>query len=471
MTSAIQKSENSHLDVTSPFDGSIIESMPLATAQDAEQMLKIAQETFKNRDTWLEPYERIEILHKLASLVKDQAKEFAQLIASEGGKPLMDANIEVARAIDGVYLAAKELSQITQGEEIPMGYTKSSIERKAYTSYEPIGVVIAISAFNHPLNLIVHQVVPAIAVGCPIIIKPASATPLNCIKFINLVRQAGLEPQWCQICVCNSQVAEKLATDSRIAFLSFIGSGHVGWNLKAKLAPGVRCALEHGGVAPVIIDNDINIDKIIPSLLKGSFYHAGQVCVSIQRIYAPNSIAKKLAKKLAAAASKLIVGDARKPDTEVGPLISPKEVERVAEWVKEAVDEGAKLLCGGKKISDRFYAPTVLLNPPENAKVSTQEIFGPVVCVYSYTDRLEAIERANQLDFSFQAAIFTNNIDVAFDTIKRLDASTVMVNDHTAFRVDWMPFAGKKHSGYGVGGIRYTMHDMLQSKMAVFNKF
>jgi len=464
-----QTKNTSQLKVISPFDGSIIETIPMATEQDAERMLQTAQETFQNRNAWLEPYERIEILEKLAILVKDQSEAFSELIALEGGKPLIDAKVEVSRAIDGICLAAKQLSKIMSGEEIPMGYTKSSTGRKAYTSYEPIGIVIAISAFNHPLNLIVHQVVPAIAVGCPIIVKPASSTPLNCIKFVKLVHQAGLEPQWCQACICNSKTAEKIATDKRIGFLSFIGSGDVGWKLKANLAPGVRCALEHGGAAPVIIDNDVNLDTIIPALTKGSFYHAGQVCVSVQRIYIPNNLTEKLTQKLGAAASKLKVGDARDFDTEVGPLISPKEVERVAQWVEEAINGGAKLICGGKKISDSLYEPTVLLNPAENAKVSTQEVFGPVVCVYSYTDRLEAIERANQLEFSFQAAVFTNNLDIAFDTINRLDASTVMINDHTAFRVDWMPFAGKKHSGYGIGGIGYSMHDMLQSKMVVFN--
>tara|TARA_R110002110_G_scaffold415857_1_gene658502 strand:+ start:3988 stop:5403 length:1416 start_codon:yes stop_codon:yes gene_type:complete len=468
MTKIKGSSSSLSLDVTSPFDGALIQNIAKKTAEDAELMLQIAHTAFKNRVTWLEPHERIAILHKLADLVRNESEQFAMLIASEGGKPLMDAKIEVARAIDGIDLAAKELSSVMSGKEIPMGYTKPSVNRKAFTTYEPIGVVVAISAFNHPLNLIVHQVVPAIAVGCPVIVKPASSTPLNCIRFVELVHQAGLPLEWCQVCVCDSQVAEKLATDKRIGFMSFIGSGNVGWALKNKLAPGVRCALEHGGVAPVIIDNGINVDEIIAPLLKGAFYHAGQVCVSVQRIYAPSNIAKKIAKKLAAAAAKLIVGDAKAPDTEVGPLISPREVTRVEAWVNDAIESGAKCLTGGKRLSDSLYAPTVLLNPTENAKVSMQEVFGPVVCVYAYDDRLEAIDRANQLDFAFQASVFTNNLDVAFDTVERLDASTVVVNDHTAFRVDWMPFGGRRHSGYGMGGIGYTMHDMLQSKMAVF---
>jgi len=456
------------LDVSSPFDGSLISTIPMHSADDAEAMLEKALACYRNRDGWLEHHERIAVLKKLALFIDDEADDFALLIAQEGGKPLTDARVEVARAIDGIGLAIKELSQVMRGEEIPMGHTPAATGRAALTTYEPIGVVVAISAFNHPLNLIVHQVVPAIAVGCPVIVKPAPTTPLNCIRFVELVYEAGLSEEWCQYIVCDNDVAEKLVTDSRIHFFTFIGSAKVGWMLRSKLAPGVRCALEHGGAAPVIVDDTADLDTVIPSLLKGGFYHAGQVCVSVQRVFAAESIATNLAQQLAEGADKLKVGDATKEDTEVGPLILPGEVERVHAWVTEAVDDGAQLLTGGKKLSDTTYAPTVLFNPPMDAKVSTLEIFGPVVCVYAYKDRREAIDRANGLALAFQAAVYTNDLEVARDTIKHLDASAVMVNDHTAFRVDWMPFAGRRTSGYGIGGIGYTMHDMVQHKMAVF---
>ena len=466
MTEMAQK--EAPLDVSSPFDGSLIRTIPMQNADDAEAMLEKALACYGNRDGWLEHHERIAILEKLALLIDAEADDFALLIAQEGGKPLMDARVEVARAIDGIGLAIKELSQVMRGEEIPMGHTLAATGRTAFTTYEPIGVVVAISAFNHPLNLIVHQVVPAIAVGCPVIVKPAQTTPLNCIRFVELVYEAGLPEEWCQCIVCDRNVAEKLVTDTRIHFFTFVGSAKVGWMLRSKMAPGVRCALEHGGVAPVIVDDTAGLDTVIPSLLKGGFYHAGQVCVSVQRVFAAESIATDLAQQLAEGAGKLKVGDATKEDTEVGPLILPGEVERVHAWVTEAVDDGAQLLTGGKKLSDTTYAPTVLLNPPMDAKVSTLEIFGPVVCVYAYKDRREAIDRANGLDMAFQAAVYTNDLEVARDTIKHLDASAVMVNDHTAFRVDWMPFAGRRTSGYGIGGIGYTMHDMVQHKMAVF---
>jgi acyl-CoA reductase-like NAD-dependent aldehyde dehydrogenase len=458
------------LNVNSPFDGSLIKIVKMQTAEDAKTMLEKAALLFKKRDGWKEHYERIAILNKLAVLVKEEAEDFALLIAKEGGKPLRDARVEVTRAIDGIHLAAKDILHVMCGKEIPMGHTAASIRRKAYSTYEPIGVVVAISAFNHPLNLIIHQIIPAIAVGCPVIVKPASTTPLNCIRLVELVHEAGLQEDWCQICVCDNSVAEILVTSEKINFFSFIGSAKIGWQLKSRLAPGVRCALEHGGAAPVIVDKTADLNKTIPSLLKGGFYHAGQVCVSVQRVFVHSSIIDNVAKRLSDGASKLKVGNATEESTEVGPLILPREVDRVDDWVQEAVDRGAKLLTGGKKLGKTTYAPTIILNPPMETKVSTMEIFGPVMCLYPYTDRLKAIESANSLNVAFQAAVYTSDLNVANDCIKRLDATAVMVNDHTAFRVDWMPFAGRRSSGYGIGGIGYTMRDMVQLKMAIINE-
>jgi acyl-CoA reductase-like NAD-dependent aldehyde dehydrogenase len=348
-----------------------------------------------------------------------------------------------------------------------MGLNQASLNRLAFTIREPIGVVAAVSAFNHPFNLIVHQVAPAIAVGCPVIIKPATSTPMSCLNFVNILYEAGLPKEWCRVAICSNQDAEKLVTDPRVAFFSFIGSAKVGWMLKSKVAPGTRCALEHGGAAPVIVDEHADIKDALPLLAKGGFYHAGQVCVSVQKIYVHQSKFEEVASGLEAAARKLVVGDPVDAKTEVGPLITTREVDRIDEWVTEAKNLGAKVIVGGKKIGTTCYEPTVILNPPESAKVSSQEIFGPVVCVYSYSDRLEAIARANSLPFAFQAAVFSKDLDVALDTVKRLDASAVMVNDHTAFRVDWMPFGGRKSSGMGVGGILPSMLELTQEKLIV----
>jgi acyl-CoA reductase-like NAD-dependent aldehyde dehydrogenase len=209
------------------------------------------------------------------------------------------------------------------------------------------------------------------------------------------------------------------------------------------------------------------MEEMIPALLKGGFYHAGQVCVSVQKIYAHKLVVEELANKLSRMAEQLVVGDPLDKKTEVGPLIETSEVDRVQEWVNQALEEGARLICGGNRISDTCFEPTILLDPPETSKVSRNEIFGPVVCIYSYTDRLKAIELANSLPFCFQAAVFSKNLDIALDTASRLKATSVMINDHTAFRVDWMPFGGLEESGIGVGGIPYTMHEMSREKLTV----
>jgi acyl-CoA reductase-like NAD-dependent aldehyde dehydrogenase len=260
-------------------------------------------------------------------------------------------------------------------------------------------------------------------------------------------------------------------TDPRVAFFSFIGSSRVGWMLRSKLAPGTRCALEHGGVAPVIVHGDADIEATVSSLTKGAFYHAGQVCVSVQRVFVHESIAGALADRLATAAQHLRVGDPLHDATDVGPLIRHAEVNRVHEWILEARRAGTSVMTGGCTISESCYAPTVLLDPPDNVRVSNQEVFGPVVCIYPFTDVDEVIVRANSLPYAFQAAVFTHDINLALLTSDRLDASSVMINDHTAFRVDWMPFAGLRQSGLGTGGIPYTFHEMQTSKMTVLHSF
>ena len=455
------------LSVNNPYNGELIREIPVNSADDVERALATAYALFNDQSKWIPAYERVEILERAVGIMESQVKELTELAASEGGKPYVDSEVEVLRAINGVKLAIEHMPA-NKGEEIPMGHTRSSANRMAFTRREPIGVVSSISAFNHPLNLIVHQTVPAIAVGAPVIIKPAQTTPLSCLRFVEILHEAGLPDGWCQALVVENEDAEKLVSDERVNFFSFIGSGKVGWMLRSKLAPGARCALEHGGAAPVIIDKSADLDATLESVLKGGFYHAGQVCVSVQRVYVPESICKDFAAKLTAGAKKLKVGDQMDPATEVGPLILPREVDRIAEWVEQARESGAEILCGGKKISDTCYEPTVILNPADDALVSKKEIFGPVVCIYSYKNKDDAIKKANSLEVAFQAAIYTNDLTDALDTSKKLNATAVMVNDHTAFRVDWMPFGGRDASGVGMGGIQYSMHEMTREKMLVF---
>jgi len=452
------------LQVKQAYTGEVLKELQMHDSIQVDQMLSSAQK--KHLEGALPIYKRINILRKLADLVANEHEQFSQLIANEGGKPIRDARVEVTRAVGGIHIAITEIQSI-KGFEVPMDLSAAGAGRKAFTILEPIGVVVAVSAFNHPLNLAIHQVIPAIAAGCPVIIKPAAITPLSTLRLAELILQAGLPEGWVQVALTNRENSEKLVTDSRVAFFSFIGSAKVGWYLKSKLAPGTRCALEHGGVAPLIFDQCSDEEAFANGVVKASMYHSGQVCVSVQRVYVPQSRATELAQKIADIASKQVVGDAINEDSDLGPLILPKETDRIESWVNEAVEQGAQVITGGKRINDVSYEPTVLLNPSKKSKVSTSEIFGPVVCIYGYQDINDAITDANSLDVSFQASVFSDDISKAMDIAKRLEASAVMINDYTTFRVDWMPFAGRKHSGYGIGGIGYSMKDMLEHKMLV----
>lgn len=454
------------LRITNPYSLELVGEVPLRDWRFADRWLDAAVGLHQDRENCPPGYERIAVLEKAASLMRERFDTLAHLIADEGGKPIVDARIEVERAIDGVRLAAREVANL-HGREIPMDLTAAGAGRMAFTMREPIGPVVAVSAFNHPLNLVVHQVAPAVAVGCPVIVKPADDTPLSANAFIDILREAGLPEERCALCPCDIPTAEQLVTDPRVAFFSFIGSARVGWMLRSKLAPGTRFALEHGGAAPVIVDETADIGSMIPLLLKGGFYHAGQVCVSVQRVFAPRGLAGDVAESLADGASRLVVGNAVEEGTEVGPLIRTREVDRVADWVSEAAEGGGRILCGGRKLGETAYAPTVVLDPPVSVRLSSEEIFGPVVAVYAYEDLDDAIERANALPYAFQAAAFTRRLDTATKLIRALDATAVMINDHSAFRVDWMPFAGRRLSGHGTGGIGYTMNDMTQDKMAI----
>ena len=452
------------LTVNQAYTGEILAELEMHDNIQVNAMLSTAQALHK--DGCLSVSERVDVLKKLADLVDAEHEDFSRLIANEGGKPIRDARVEVTRAVNGIHIAITEIKN-SKGVEIQMDLSAAGAGHEAFTILEPIGVVVAVSAFNHPLNLSIHQIIPAVAAGCPVIIKPASVTPLCCLRLAELIKQAGLPDGWVQVALTNRENSEKLVTDPRVAFFSFIGSAKVGWHLKSKLAPGTRCALEHGGVAPLILDEYADEQGFVNGVVKASMYHSGQVCVSVQRVYVPEAKAQALAQKIADVASTQIVGDAINEDSDLGPLILPKETDRIEAWVDEAITEGATLITGGKRINKVSYEPTVLLDPAKSSKVSTQEIFGPVVCVYGYQAIDEAIVQANSLDVSFQSSIFSDNASLAMDVAKKLEASAVMINDYTTFRVDWMPFAGRKHSGYGIGGIGYSMRDMLEHKMIV----
>ncbi len=457
------------LKVLNPYNQEVVGEIEKTTQEQMSEIINIAYETFNNKSKKLKTYERIEILQKVISYMKEDFDEILSLTIKEGSKPYNDSKVEVNRAIDSLQSCVDTL-RTSHGEEIPMGISPSSENRLALRTNEPIGVVLALSAFNHPVNLIAHQIGPAIAMGCPVIVKPSSETPLSCFNMVELFHKAGLPKEFAQAVIPQDRdTLNMLTTSPKIAFLSFIGSAKVGWMLRSNVANGVRCALEHGGVAPVIVTASAKsmLDDAVASIAKGGFYHAGQVCVSSQRIFVHKDIFDEFSKKMVDVANNLKVCDSLDESCEVGALINENEVQRVDEWVQDAIKNGGKLACGGKALGNNLYAPTVLLNPSQDAIISQKEIFGPVVVLYSYESESEAVALANSLDVSFQASVFASDISTAMYVYKNINAAACMVNDHSAFRVDWMPFAGHKHSGLSTGGIKYTMEEMSAKKLLV----
>lgn len=458
------------ITVINPSTGQVVADLPIDDIGSAEQKLQAAQALFSNRARHLPLHERIAILEKVAARVEREQASFAMMIAEEGGKPLRDARVEVTRAIAGIRMAAATVSE-HRGNVIPLGQQASSAGRISFTQTFPRGVVLAFSAFNHPLNLIVHQIIPAFATGCPCVVKPAPNTPLSCIKLIAAMHSEGVPSDYISHVITEDlEVADALVRSSEIAFFSFIGSAKVGWMLRSRLHPGVRCALEHGGVAPCIVTASADLEKAIPAISKGGYYHAGQVCVSTQRVYVARPIYDRFVEQLSIAVNILVVGSATEDSTEVGPLIRPQEASRVYQWVEEARAMGATVAVGGEAPQGNFMQPTLLLDPSAEARVSCQEIFGPVVCIYPVDDLDQALQRVNIEPFAFQASIFTEQLDEVYRAFEAFSASAIMVNDHTAFRDDGMPFAGLDESGLGVGGIPYTIEDMQFEKMLVLNQ-
>tara|TARA_Y100000589_G_C27031547_1_gene579209 strand:- start:113 stop:985 length:873 start_codon:yes stop_codon:yes gene_type:complete len=288
------------------------------------------------------------------------------------------------------------------------------------------------------------------------------------MALVEIFREAGLPPDYLIPIPCTNDQAAVLATDSRMALFNFIGSSKVGWKLRSSLAPGVRCVLEHGGAAPVIIHDDADLDKVVPALLKGGYYHAGQVCVSVQRVFAHHHIKRELVERLNAGAAELIVGDPTLEETQVGPLIRAAEIERINSWAGDADAQGGEITCGGRGLANQCYSPTVIVDAPGTTKVMNQEIFGPVLCVNGYRKLEEPILWSNRLPWAFQAGVFTKSLGVGLKVSQELSAAAVMINDHSAFRIDSMPFGGHGESGLSLGGIENALRDMTREKLIVF---
>lgn len=460
------ESSGRYHELRSPNDQRVLGNIQYATSKDCDHLIGLLPGA-QRKIAALPAFERANILKKVSARIREDAKSWAHLISSEGGKPLKDAEAEVSRASITLELCAEESLRIG-GETLPMERTPAALNHMSFTFREPIGPVLAISAFNHPLNLLAHQVGCAVASGCTTVIKPAPATPLCAHKLLGLFNEAGMEEG---LFIVNADVPEieKLVSSPVFAYVSFIGSAQVGWGLRKNLAPGTRLALEHGGQAPAIVRADADLHMAVPALIKGAFYHAGQVCISTQRLFVHRSKFASFLSDFKKAAMNLRIGDATLPTTDIGPLIRPAEVKRIRSWIDEALQEGAKLELGNKVSGpqDQFLSPTILIDVPRESKLMQEEVFGPVVCLNSYEDEEELLHYLNQGQYVFEASVFTKDISAAMNWAKKLSTMTVVINDHNAYRVDWMPFGGHKLSGLGMGGVKYAIEEMTRLKQVI----
>jgi acyl-CoA reductase-like NAD-dependent aldehyde dehydrogenase len=454
-------------DITSPNDQLSFSKVQFGTAEDTEKILalvKPAQEKMKA----MPASERIRILKIVANEIGKNSDQLALLIAREGGKPLRDARVEVSRARDTFELCAEECWRL-HGEKIPMDRTESGEGHLNFTSREPIGPVLAISAFNHPLNNLAHQTGTAIAAGNMVVLKPASSTPVTAFILEEIFRKAGLPNECMFVFTCVTQEVETLLTSGAFAFVNFIGSAKVGWEMRRKIAPGTRITMEHGGQAAAILREDADLREAIPQLLRGSFYHAGQVCISTQRIFIHRNLFEVFKNEFVQRAKKLKTGTAMDDTTDVGPLIRPEEVVRVKKDIDEAIKRGAKLLCGNEVLGNakQFLSPTILSDVPRDSSIMMNEAFGPVVCLNSYEDEEELVKYLNSNEYPFEACLYTRDIKAALNLSQKISTMTMVVNNHNAYRVDWMPFGGHGLAGLGMGGVKYAMEEMTRLKQVI----
>ena len=452
------------LDVLAPHNQQLIAQAQTLNQAGIEHALQRAAKLHGNPNNQLGKAKRLAIFESAIPIVEAKSERLALDAALEGGKPLVDSRVEVQRAIEGLRCCIQAIRS-DSGSVTPMALGNSSYGRTAFTQRSPIGVVLAYSAFNHPVNLIVHQVCSALAAGCPVVIKPSERTPISCHNVVDCLLEAGLPSEWVTIVHADHlDTAEAVVSNPLIAFFSFIGSAAVGWRLRSKIAPGARCALEHGGVAPVIVNHDARLDDIIPRLARGAFYHAGQVCVSVQKIFVHRNIVDEFAQQFVASAQSYRHGLPNDERTQIGPIISSAARQRIHQWVH---DSGGQILCGGQPTEPHSYEATVVLNPHADSQLCTQEIFGPVAVLIPFDQLDDAIDQANALPFTFQSAVCSESLEICLYAAERLAATSVLVNDHTAFRVDWMPFGGHRHSGLGVGGFAHAMAEQSVEKQIV----
>lgn len=454
------------VEVKSPYDQELVAEVARPTPDHVEAAVE-AEASSIEQTRKIPVHARAGALDHISRRLQERVDEVAELIAREGGKPLKWATAEATRAVSTFRWAAEECRR--EGGELMRLDTEASLgARMGIVRRFPLGPVLGIAPFNFPVNLVAHKMAPAIAVGAPIVIKPATKTPLGALLLGELFCETDLPDGMVSVLPMESEATQKLAKDGRFAKISFTGSSEVGWMLK-KIDPKKHVTLELGGNAGAIVHSDGNLERAAQRVAFGGYYQAGQSCISVQRVLVQESVAARFNELLVEEVSKLKTGDPLDPETDVGPLITHGDLERVAEWVDEAVQSGAEVLCGGKR-EDPFYAPTVLTNTTPEMKVRCEEIFGPVITVSTYDDFEDAIAEVNNSKYGLQAGVFTSDVDRLMLAHRDIRVGGLIANDVSAFRADQMPYGGAKDSGFGREGLRYAMEEMTEPRILVLSE-
>jgi len=459
------KSSNEKIIVKSPFNNDAIAEVSLAGKNELEDAILAAQkveDTLRN----LPAYKRYSILMDIAQRMKEQRDLLSKTLCQEAAKPIKFAYGEVDRAIQTFIVAAEESKRLPS-ELIQIDWTPAGDGKEGIVKYFPIGLIAGISPFNFPLNLSVHKIAPAIASGCPIILKPARSTPLSALLLAEIIDSTELPKGALSVLLMDRKAGNQLVTDERFALLSFTGSPQVGWMMKNQ-AGKKRVVLELGGNAGAIVTETADLDKAIPKCISGAFSYSGQVCIHTQRIYVHQSIFSQFIERFAEQTSKLKQGDPLDPSTDISSMIDEENAIRIEQWIDEAVKNGASILLGGKR-KGTFFEPTIITNSKREMKVCSFEVFGPVVVIEPYSSFKDAINEINSSDYGLQAGVFTNKIDEQNYSFNELKVGGVIINDVPTFRVDHMPYGGIKNSGFGREGVKYAMLDMLEPKLLVQN--
>lgn len=454
---------SSTMEVTDKFTGEVAFNVSIADKKAIENAILAAHRAEKPMKK-LATFEKQRILNHCIERFTARSKEFAEILCIEAGKPIKDARGEVSRLIDTFRIAAEECPRL-YGEVLPLDISERAKNYQGQWKRFPIGACSFISPFNFPLNLTAHKIAPALAVGCPFVLKPASKTPVSALLIGEVLAETDLPPGAFSILPCSRNGAELFTEDERLKLLSFTGSPSVGWDLKSK-AGKKKVVLELGGNAAVIVDEDANLDDAVNRIIVGAFYQSGQSCISVQRILIHESIYDTFKAKLVTETKKLKIGDPKDESTFIGPMISEDEAKRLHSWIESAVSRGAKLLCGGRRDKALLEA-TLLENVPSDERVCAEEAFGPVAVLSKFSNFEMALEEVNQSEFGLQAGVFTQNIYKAHQAWDVLDVGGVIVGDVPSWRVDHMPYGGVKNSGLGREGIRWAMEDMTEIKLFV----